>query len=105
MYLCKYVCIYVCMYLCMWYVFGCMYACMYVWVCMMYVCIYVCMYAYMYVCCIYCPLQQYIHPHRKHTCCYFFMHLSFIRDIPFSRTQLLHHAIKIHAAFLCTRMD
>src|SRR6218665_1609510 len=72
-----------------------MYPCMYVWVCMMYVCmyvcVYVCMYVYMhvcmYVCCIDCPLQhvnQYSHPHRKHTCCYFSMHLSFIRDIPFS---------------------
>src|SRR6218665_2536173 len=75
----------VCIYACGMYLAVCMYACMYVWVCMMYVCIYVCMYVCMYVCCIYCPLQQYIHPHRKHTCCYFFMHLSFIRDIPFSQ--------------------
>src|SRR6218665_2356775 len=68
------VCIYVCMYV---YMYACMYICMHV-------CIYVCMY----VCYIYCPLQhvnQYIHPHRKHTCCYFFMYLSFIRDIPFSQ--------------------
>src|SRR6218665_982732 len=88
MHACMYVwvCMYVWMYVwvCM---YGCMYVWMYVWVCM-YGCMYVCMCVCMYVCCIYCPLQhvnQYIHPRRKHMCCYFFMHLSFISHIPFSR--------------------
>src|SRR6218665_1124221 len=62
----------------------------------------------MYVCCIDCPLQhvnQYSHPHRKHTCCYFSMHLSFIRDIPFSPHTFYIIQSKFMQLFLCTRMD
>src|SRR6218665_1094285 len=111
-YLCMYVFMQLCMYLCV-YVFmhvG-MYVCMYVRVGMydvcMHICMYVCMCVYvcMYVCCIYCPFNNtFIRIENVYVLLLFHAYVLYKGHTIFP-TQLLHHPFKIHAAFLCTRID